>query len=115
VAKTATATSNAVIVGDGVTINVSAGPAQNINCAPPSLLTTSNGFTAIAIPAGFVINGVIVKPPAGSTVTKTLKGITGDSASITWNTGGVAMLPINSAAVLGLLCNGIETVELYWY
>jgi hypothetical protein len=115
VSKTSNATANVVTVGDGVTINISTGPAQNTNSAPPDQITTSNGFTAIPVPAGFVIQGVIIKPPAGSIITKTLKGITGDSASITWNTGGVAMLPINSAAVLGLLCNGVETIELYWY
>lgn len=114
-AKVANAIASVNLVGDGTTLSTAAGPVANINAAPPSLLTTSAGFTAITIPTGFNIQGVMIVPPAGSIITKTLKGITGDSASIVLSPTGVTMIPITSLAVLGLLCNGIEVIQLNWY
>jgi hypothetical protein len=112
-AKTSQVTVSIVETGDGTTLNKAFTDAQNLNTAPPGSLTTANGFTAIPIPPGFTIQSLTINPPAGSTVTKTLKGVTGDTG-IVLQTASATKLPIGGGAVLGLACNGIEVVELVW-
>jgi hypothetical protein len=115
-AKTAIPTSAVVVTGDGLTLNQAVSGSTNVAAPPPGTVTLSNGFTAITVPSGFTINGVMIVPPSGSTVTKTLKGITGDTGvgPSTW-TSGVAMLPVSSSSVFGIAANAAEVCQLVWY
>jgi hypothetical protein len=79
----------------------------------PGSFVLANGFNSISIPATAV--GVIIVPPSGSSVTKTLKGVTGDT--------GIPIDPANSTrlkftagqnSAFGITANGAETIGLLW-
>jgi hypothetical protein len=113
-AKTAIPTSAVVVTGDGLTLNQAVSGSTNVAAAPPGTVTLANGFTAITVPSGFTINGVMIVPPSGSVVTKTLKGVTGDTG-IVLQTSAPSMIPVQSSSSIGITANAAEVCQLVWY
>lgn len=78
---------------------------------------TGSAFTALSPPSGSKLLVIVL----GAAVSLTLKGITGDSASITLTPatnplGLDAMIPLGATPVIGIL-NGVvtaQTVECIW-
>jgi hypothetical protein len=115
VAKTATTVISYTISGDNFsgTAPLFSQSIANSSAVVPTSIATSNGATTVTVPAAAV--GAILIPPPGSSVTKVIKGVTGDT--------GVAIDPANptvlkwSAGQIAnfvLTCNGVETVEILW-
>lgn len=68
----------------------------------------ANGFQAIAIPAGS--RGALIVFADGSTVTKTLKGVTGDTGILLDPTGWhVLRFAATPPASFGITCSGADT------
>lgn len=116
-AKTVTTTTTISISGDNF-VGATSGPlfsetVTNTTGNVPGSFTLAAGFNSIPIPASAV--GVIIVPPPGSAITKTLKGITGDT--------GIPIDPANSTrlkftagqnATFGITSSGIEVLGLLW-
>jgi hypothetical protein len=113
--KTSTVTLTVSVTGDGLSESYAL-PAVVNAAAPgggPSNLALATGFNSIAVPPGSL--GFILIPPVGSVITKTLKGITGDTGiplhvtNPTW----VSLPP--ATATIGITAGGAgETVAIHW-
>lgn len=76
-------------------------------------LTT--GANTVTVPTGgFTVNGVMIVPPVTSVITKTLKGVSGDTG-IPINTTQPTMLGLNGATSFVIVTSGNETVQFVWY
>lgn len=86
---------------------------SNLSGTPPGSFTLANGFNSIPIPAAAL--GVVIVPPPGSAVTKTIKGVTGDTG-MPIDPANPTLLRFTAAqnANLGLTANGAETITLLW-
>jgi len=115
-AKTNTTTISIGIQGDGFaggTAGTYSNAQSNGGGLPPTSVTTSNGFTAVTVPATAL--GFTIVPPPGSAVTKILKGVTGDTGvALAPNLPTSVPLTAGLIASFGLTCNGIETVTVFW-
>jgi hypothetical protein len=96
VSKTATRTSVYSLQGDGLNL-VNTFTSSNLSGVVPTSVVTA------------------IVPPAASTVTKTLKGVGGDTG-FTWTSGAVITVPLvaGSMASFVITANGVETVEVLW-
>lgn len=114
-AKTTTTTISQVIAGDNF---AGQGPIfsqamANSSGNFPGSFVLATGFNSIAIPATAV--GVIIVPPPGSAITKTLKGITGDTG-LPVDPANPTMLKWTAGqnATFGITASGAETIGLLW-
>jgi hypothetical protein len=110
-AKTATISIGVNAVGDGVTLNFSTTPTPN--AASPvqhQSVVTVNGANTLTPPTGALY--CLIIPPAGSVITKTLKGDTGISLALA---AATFLALASGAAAFVLTTNGIETIEVYWF
>lgn len=114
-AKTVTTLLQVTVSGDGFggSSPTYQSISQNFAGLAPGQLVTVNGNNTIAIPAA--AQGLTIVPPPGSVLTKTLKGMGGDTGfllhptlptSLAFTPGAVASIVLN--------VNGIETLELIW-
>ena len=111
-AKTATASVTIAVSGDGVSFKFTT-PTQTNAASPfqhqPIALTT--GANTITPPAGATM--ALVVPPTSSAVTKTLKGVTGDTGYALNPPGMPSFIPVGAGALVINASSG-ETVEFYW-
>lgn len=102
------------IVGDGNTATLQL-PTQSNTSSPFEHIAQalSNGVTTLTVPTGALF--LVIIPPTGSIITKTLKGVSGDTG-IPLAPAGTSLLalPASPPATLVLTANGIETVDVYW-
>lgn len=88
------------------TVQNPASPGEHL---PTSLVSGANTLTP---PAGST--GLVILPPVNSAVTKTLKGVTGDTG-VPIAAGLPTFLSLPPAAgALVLTTNGPEIVDIYW-
>jgi hypothetical protein len=86
----------------------------NVSGGPPGSFVTAAAFNAIPVPATALI-GVVIVPPIGSVLVKTLKGITGDTGTvISPSKPTIVAFPATPPTTLGITCSGIETLTLVW-
>lgn len=85
----------------------SSSPAEHV------AVTTVNGANTLTPPTTGTLFLIII-PPTGSSITKTLKGVTGDTGvplSLTnWSLISLAATP----GALVLTTNGVETLDIWW-
>lgn len=112
-AKNGTVTITIVAVGDGSRLDFTIGaPVNSISPANHQTLALASGANTITPPLNAMF--CVLVPPPGSSVVKTLKGITGDTGFVL-NSGAPTMLSMPlSAGPFVINCGGIETVEIYW-
>lgn len=72
----------------------------------------ASGFNSIAVPTGAV--AVTIIPPAGNTVTLTLKGITGDTGVPLHLTDPTSVGLATGSTTIGITTSGTVTVRLIW-
>lgn len=82
----------------------------NTSAPPPGAYQLQNGNNTIVIPSGggVVVNRVQLLPPTGSTISKTVKGVGGDSNTFTGWTVGSITLPCSAGTTFVIVSNGIE-------
>lgn len=114
--KVATLTLSVAVTGDGVneqsypvTVQVNPSPADR-----GQLVITSAGQTLIPpvnpqTPPSFLL----LIPPSTSAVTKTLKGVTGDTGFQISQTNPT-LIAVNSSTVLFIAASGTEVLGYYW-
>jgi hypothetical protein len=85
----------------------------NTSGLPPGSFTLAAGFNSIPVPATAL--GVTIVPPPGSTNTKTLKGVTGDTG-IGVDPASPIVLKFTAAQIanIGITSGGVETLTLLW-
>jgi hypothetical protein len=112
--KTATTTIATTVSGDGLNAQQTV---SNVNTSalPPSTVTTANGSVTVTVPAA--AQGFTIYPPIGSVITKTLKGIAGDTG-VPFGPGASFPASIGFAAgaipSFVITANGIETLQVVW-
>ncbi len=113
-AKTVTTTIAVTLSGDGFGgAPLYSQSYVNTSGLAPGQVTTSNGFTSIAVPAA--AQGVLVVPPPGSTLVKTYKGVTGDTGIQSSGPGLVRIdFTPGQVASFGVATTGVEQLELIW-
>ena len=85
----------------------------NAGGLPPGSFTTAAAFNSIPIPA--TATGVIIVPPNGSVITKTLKGVTGDTGIILAVANPTYLtFAAGAQATMGITASGIEVLQLFW-
>ncbi len=115
-AKTSACSIGVTVTGDGITLTYAPpqSPVEN-TAAPqggPVLLALSSGFNTVSVPTGAI--GCLLVPATGSAITKTLKGLTGDTG-VPIRTDGPTLLWLpNSTASFGLTTSGTENVQIFW-
>lgn len=113
--KTLTVTTTVTLSGDGWGGSpLFTESLQNTAAGLPDIVNLINGNTTVTVPATAL--GVLLVPPPTSTVTKTLKGIAGDT--------GVPLAPASSSRVMFsaagavasivINANGTESIEAIW-
>ena len=113
-AKTVTTLIQVSVSGDGYAASpLFSQSSQNLAGTPPSSVALINGNTTVNVPA--TAQGFTIVPPPGSTVSKTLKGVAGDTGVPVHPTlpTSVALTP-GAVASLVISANGAETVEVLW-
>jgi hypothetical protein len=123
-AKTSTLTLTISIVGDGVNELIGVPPQalkQYTNQAAPGgvpqPLVLVTGFNAIPIPAGSQggPGWFIYEPPAGSVITKTLKGVIGDVGKVLHLTNPTILPIAVGETFINITAGGAgETGSVYW-
>lgn len=117
-AKTITLSATATVSGDGQSGTVVLPPSfPAVNSGGSSggevALVLATGANTVAIPSGH--QGVWVIPPAGSVITKTLKGVTGDTGvPIHPTLGMVLFFPLGTANFVITAGGAGETVQILW-
>lgn len=110
--KIATASVRLAVSGDGVTFTYTT-PTMTNATSPfeHQPVTLASGANTITPPTGTTM--VLVVPPTTSTVTKTLKGVTGDTG-LPLSMTAPTFLSLASAASFCVTANGTETVSFYF-
>lgn len=85
----------------------------NTNAPPPTSWTLTSGNNPFTVPAGFTVGTVILQPPPGSVVTKTLKGVNGDTGvgAAHWTTQTI-VIPAAAGDALVINASGAEVLEV---
>ncbi len=114
-AKTSTTTVGVTVSGDGVTASITPTGSPVTNTAAPHggpiAFSLASGF--ITVPTATTI-GVVVIPPVASVISKTLKGLTGDTGFlIRENAPSVLMFPTGTATIK-ITAGSAEDVQLLW-
>lgn len=114
-AETATGSLTVAVAGDGDTGSFTYAIPSNAAAAPPSTFLLANGANTILLPTGYTVNGVMVKPPNGSVVTKTSKGIAGDTGIP--RQPAYAWVETFAAGTVSFVitAGGAETLRLIWF
>lgn len=113
-AKQSTVTLGVSVTGDGLTLGYSPQgfPLQNPNAPAgvPTSVAIVNGNNTISIPSGCI--AILIQPPAGSVITKTLKGVAGDTG-VPIHTANPTLLslPSGTSSIL-IAANGAETLAI---
>lgn len=113
-AKTATGRADIAITGDGMnavlTVTLptnAASPYQHLQHA------TTAAYAALPTPPTGT-SFVVIIPPSGSTLAKTLKGVTGDTG-VPLSTSQPSIIALAGVSVFGILATGVETLEVYYF
>jgi hypothetical protein len=111
-AKASTTTISNAVVGDGQNTSQTS-TVTTAASAPPTTAALVNGSLTIAIPA--IAAGFTLVPPVGSIVTKTLKGIAGDTG-IPLAPAGICSIPLVPGALANFVitANAAETIQIFW-
>lgn len=115
-AKTSSVTFTVSITGDGGTLNYTPpGTPLSNTSAPyggPIPVALSSGNNTLTPPA--TAQGVMIIPPTGSAITKTLKGIAGDTGILLNNAlPTVLSLPVGGGAFV-INASNSETITVLW-
>ena len=112
-AKTAALSIGVNAVGDGAVLNLGIALASNV--ASPvqrQSVALAAGANTLTPPTGALY--CLIVPSAASVITKTIKGVTGDTGlPIAMATATLLSLVVTPAAFV-LTAGGIETIEVYW-
>lgn len=82
-------------------------------------VTLASGFNSITVPATATV-GVVIVPATGSSVTKTLKGVTGDTGVLLGTTTPTVLSFASGAApaTIGITASAADTgmiTEFWWF
>jgi hypothetical protein len=99
--------------GVGLNLTWSSGTMGNGNSpGKHDQIALSSGANTLTPPANAVF--AVLVPPANSTITKTFKGVTGDTG-YQFNVGMPALIPLASApGTFVITASGSEQLDVYW-
>jgi hypothetical protein len=112
-AKTSTLSIGINAAGDGAVLNLGLTLAQNAaSPAQHQLIALASGANTLTPPTGTLY--CVIVPPAASAVTKTVKGVTGDTGLPISMINPTLLSLVATPAAFVLTASAIETIEVYW-
>lgn len=112
-AKTASGTASIHITGDGqdtnLTITLPTNAASPFQHQP---VATTAAYAALPTPPAGT-SFVVIIPPGGSVLAKTLKGVTGDTG-VPLSASQPSIIALAGVSVFGILATGVETLDVYY-
>lgn len=112
--KTAIASLSVNVQGDGVSLTQSFAN-TNAAAAAPDAQTLAVGNNTITVPTGVTVQGVTIVPPTQSAVSKTLKGVAGDTGIALATSVPTSLALAASVTSFVVTASSGEVVQLVWW
>ncbi len=112
-AKLVSGTATIQVSGDGIMTNFTVTLPTNAASPFEHLpVATTAAYAALPTPPTGT-SFVVIIPPSGSVLAKTLKGVTGDTG-IPLSASQPSIIALAGVSVFGILATGVETLDVYY-